>query len=160
MIIKTTIALLAVAMGIYLIVGAGTMSDKARAIGTAFSQTVRQYPAGYSMLMLALDFMTGPSFEIVVTGDLNRPDTREMLAALRKEFIPNRVIVFRPDSEESPEIAEFAAYTQRQNSLEGHATAYVCMNYACKLPTTEISEMLNLINEGYQNHQSSGMSLD
>jgi len=136
------------------------LEEKAHAIGTAFSQTVRQYPAGYSMLMLALDFMTGPSFEIVVTGDLSSPDTKEMLAALRKEFIPNRVIVFRPDREESPEIAQFAEYTQHQHSLEGHATAYVCMNYACKLPTTEISEMFDLINEGYKGHQLGSISLD
>jgi uncharacterized protein YyaL (SSP411 family) len=125
------------------------LEARARAIGSAFSKTVRQYPAGYSMLMLALDFMTGPSFEIVVSGNLDSPDAKDMLAALRKEFIPNRVIVFRTDSEKSPEIAKFAAYTQPQNSLEGRATAYVCMDYACKLPTTEIGKMLDLIKEGY-----------
>jgi len=31
-------------------------------------------------------------------------------------------------------------------SINGRATAYVCMNYNCKLPTTDIDKMLQLLN--------------
>jgi uncharacterized protein YyaL (SSP411 family) len=33
-----------------------------------------------------------------------------------------------------------------QFPIGGKATAYVCQNYECKLPTTEVDEMLKLLN--------------
>ncbi len=69
-----------------------------------------------------------------------------MLKALRDRFIPNKVTVFRPADIESPHIDKLAEYVKYQVSLDGKATAYVCMNFACKEPTTEVSKMLELIN--------------
>jgi len=47
---------------------------------------------------------------------------------------------------ESPEISQIAEFTKNQSSIGGKATAYVCMNYNCKLPTTDIDKMLELLN--------------
>jgi hypothetical protein len=47
---------------------------------------------------------------------------------------------------ESPEIAKFAEFTKNQPSIDGGATAYVCMNCNYKLPTIDISKMLELLN--------------
>jgi uncharacterized protein YyaL (SSP411 family) len=49
---------------------------------------------------------------------------------------------------ESPKIAKLAEFTKNQSSIDGRATAYVCMNYNCKLPTMDIDEMLKLLNVG------------
>jgi len=51
-----------------------------------------------------------------------------------------------PDGRESPEIAKLAEFTKNQSSIGGKATAYVCLNYNCKLPTTDIGKMLELLN--------------
>ena len=51
-----------------------------------------------------------------------------------------------PDERKSPEIAKLAEFTKNQSSIDGRATAYVCMNYNCKLPTTDIDKMLQLLN--------------
>ena len=65
-----------------------------------------------------------------------------MLEALRHEFLPNKVVLLRPDGEEGKQIARLAAYTRDQTSIDGKATAYVCRDYACALPTTKIDAML------------------
>jgi uncharacterized protein YyaL (SSP411 family) len=68
-----------------------------------------------------------------------------MLRGLSKPFIPGKVVLFRPATEESPEIVKIAEYTRRQKSLDGKATAYVCLNYACELPTTDTEKMLDML---------------
>jgi len=54
-----------------------------------------------------------------------------MLKALQEKLFPNKVVILRPT--ELPKL---------QKSIDGKATAYVCQNYACKAPTTDIKEML------------------
>ena len=95
------------------------------------------------MLMSALDFALGPSNEVVIAGDLQADDTMDMLKALRKEFIPNKVVILRPDEES--EITRISDYTKSLSSKEGKATAYVCRNFSCRLPVTEPGKMLELL---------------
>jgi uncharacterized protein YyaL (SSP411 family) len=114
-------------------------------IGRAFSKAVKQLPSGYTQLLVAADFGIGPSYEVVIVGRSEADDTKEMLKALRSRFIPNKVALFRPTEKESPHIDKLAEYVKYQVSLDGKATAYVCMNFACKEPTTEVSKMLGLI---------------
>ncbi|MFQ5868263.1 MAG: thioredoxin domain-containing protein [Candidatus Zixiibacteriota bacterium] len=118
------------------------LEKKASRIGTAFSGTVRQMPSAYTQLLAAVDFGLGPSYEVVIAGNLQAEDTKAMLRALRRQFIPNKVVLLRSSEEELPEIVRFAEFTRYQTSIDGEATAYVCLNYNCRLPTTDIGEML------------------
>jgi hypothetical protein len=47
--------------------------------------------------MIALDFALGPSYEVVIAGRIKSNDTKEMLEALRAEFIPNIVVLHNPE---------------------------------------------------------------
>ncbi len=68
-----------------------------------------------------------------------------MLKALHKPFIPNKVVLLRPESDAKPRISEIASYTETQKSLDGEATAYVCSNFVCSFPTTNLEKMLSLM---------------
>jgi uncharacterized protein YyaL (SSP411 family) len=125
--------------------GNANLEEKAAEIGRAFARETQAMPSAHTQLMVALGFALGPSHEVVIVGDLEKPDTSEMLRALRRPFIPNKVVLFHPSDEETPEIMRLAPFTQAQTSLDGKATAYVCQNYHCRLPTTEIAEMLKLL---------------
>lgn len=118
---------------------------KAVAVGKAFSSQVRRGPMGHTQLMSALSFWLGPAFEVVVAGESGKEDTQSMLRALSQTYIPNKVVVFRPEKDK-PEIVALAGYTEFQRAIDGKATAYVCKNFACNAPTTDISEMLLLLN--------------
>ncbi|MFC1964647.1 thioredoxin domain-containing protein [Chloroflexota bacterium] len=50
--------------------------DKAAKIGQAFYENVRQSPSAHTQFMVALDFAAGPSYEVVIAGDLQADDTR------------------------------------------------------------------------------------
>ena len=114
-------------------------------ITRAFSELIKKAPSGYTQFLSALNFRLGPSYEVIISGIRESPDTVNMLEELWSYFIPNKVLVFRSEGE-NPEIADLAEYTKEQRPLEGKATAYVCQNYECQLPTTEKREMLKLLN--------------
>lgn len=119
------------------------LERKAEAIGQAFSGAIELAPAGYAMFMSSLDFALGPSYEIVIAGDLQADDTKEMLKALRKEFIPNKVVIFRPD--DKSEISRISDFTRNLPGSKGKATAHICRNFSCILPVTEPGKMLELL---------------
>jgi uncharacterized protein YyaL (SSP411 family) len=121
------------------------LEEKAAQIGRVFSREIQALPSAHAQLMVALDFALGPSQEVVIAGQFGSSDTQAMLRALRRPFIPNKVVLFRPSDEDRPKITRLAPFTQSQMNLDGKATAYVCQNYQCKLPTTMIEEMLKLL---------------
>ena len=110
----------------------------------AFALQIEGAPSDFSLLMSAVEFGVGPSYEVIIAGDLSEADTQAMLSALRSKFIPNKVVLLRPPGE-SPEILRLAEYARYNRSKNGKATAYVCLNYYCELPTTDISQMLALL---------------
>ena len=124
------------------VTGDGQLEAKAAAIGRAFSAQVGRGPSSHAQLLCALDFGVGPSHEVVIAGPVGGEDTARMLQALRGGFVPNKVVLFRPSGQEAPPITRIAGFTKNQKSVDGKATAYVCLNYACKLPTTDPQAML------------------
>ncbi|GAX60623.1 highly conserved protein [Candidatus Scalindua japonica] len=122
------------------------LEKKADKIMLAFSKDVESAPSGYTQMMVGLGFGIGPSYEIVIVGDPEAEDTRNMLNSLRKHFIPNKVVLLKPDDQETPDITRIAEYTEYHSSIEGKATAYICLDFACKMPVTDTEEMLKLLN--------------
>ncbi len=125
--------------------GNTTYEEKASQLGQAFSEQVNRYPAGYTMMMVAVDFAAGPSHEVVIAGNLENADAAEMIKALNRPFIPNKIVVFRPASESEPKIAQIAEYAASMTEINNKATAYVCQNFACELPTNDAQKMLDLL---------------
>jgi hypothetical protein len=129
-----------------LITGDPKLEEKALSISRAFAGTVSEYPAAYTQFLLAVDFATGPAYEVVIAGASGADDTRSMLQALRSQFIPNAVVLFRPVEQAAPPIDRISDFVKAYGSLEGKATAYICLERNCQLPTTDIAKMLELLN--------------
>jgi uncharacterized protein YyaL (SSP411 family) len=124
------------------ITGRPDLGEAAREILKAFSGQVTAFPSGYTQLIQALDFSIGPSLEVVIAGKPEAEDTRNMVRALRREFVPNKVVLLRPPGEGNG-ITTIARFTNNQTGIDDRATAYVCQDYACRTPTTDIEEMLS-----------------
>jgi uncharacterized protein YyaL (SSP411 family) len=120
---------------------------KAGQIGKTFSESVRMAPSAHTMLMQSLDFAIGPSYEIVIAGNPEADDTKKMLQALGQHFVPNKIVLMRPLDSENSDISKIAEFTKYQKAVNDKATAYVCLNYACKNPTTDPAKMLELLQQ-------------
>ncbi|HBC47744.1 MAG TPA: thioredoxin domain-containing protein [candidate division Zixibacteria bacterium] len=109
------------------------------------SGQIRLAPRAFTMLLCALDFVLGPAYEIVIVGRPNADDTQRMLMVVRTRFIPNKILVVKPASHDSPEVVHFADFIKAQSSIGGKATAYICHNYACVMPTTDVLKLAELL---------------
>lgn len=139
-----------------LMTGNSDFQKKAARIIRAFSAQVARSPSNFAELMATLDFALGPTYEVVIAGKPEASDTQAMLKALRTQFIPDKIVLLRPSDESSPAISHVAEFTKYQLSIHGKATAYVCLNFHCKLPTTDPNQMLESLNAGRQARSPTG----
>ncbi len=114
----------------------------------SFSSEISQIPQAYPQALIALLFALGPSKEIAIVGKRESEDTKQIIDALYQRFIPNKVVAFRPTEElEAQDIISLVPFLKNQVPLEGKTTAYVCENYVCKLPTTNIKKLQEILDE-------------
>jgi len=125
--------------------GRPDLEKKAQETLRAFSGDMSRAPEAFTRMLGALDFALGPSYEIVLVGDPAEIAQDPMTLALRSEYLPNAVVLFRPSNAEAPPITTLAEFTLHQRSLNGETTAYVCTGRACKEPTTDVGRMLELL---------------
>ncbi len=63
----------------------------------ACSGGLRNYPDGFCASLSALDYVLGPSTEIIVSGNRDHEATQAALTSIRKVYAPNTVVLSRPD---------------------------------------------------------------
>lgn len=120
------------------------LEAKAAALERYFADKIGQMPVAHTQMLAAVDFGLGPSYEVIVVGEKQSRQTEAMLEALRKKFIPNKVVLFRDSGQKEPEIDRIVEFMDSYKSINGKTTAYVCQNYTCSRPVTDAVELLKM----------------
>ena len=94
---------------------------------------LNQYPLGAGHWLCVLDFYLDKTKEIVVLGKSKSCDTKELVAEVFRHYIPNRVFV---GNDVEDETVSNLPILQRKNLVNGKATAFVCEDYVCSLPSS------------------------
>jgi len=123
--------------------GRGPLAKQAERTILSVGAMVNRYPAAFSQMLLAVDFLHAGPREIVIAGKLGSPAVAEMLAEVRGKFLPQRVVA----------LARTASDTSLIPLLEGRAAgasgarAFVCRNYSCRLPAENARELADQLAE-------------
>jgi hypothetical protein len=96
-----------------------------------------------TMFLTGLDFLLGPTYEIVVVGDPESRETKTMLRAIRTCFVPNKVLLFKNVHHRTLETV--AAFTKNMEPIDGKPAAYICRDFTCSKPTTEVQDVLTTL---------------
>lgn len=110
-----------------------------------FAAEVEDHPRGYSHFLIGVDFFLGPTREIVIAGKAGESGVERMLRAVRREFLPETVVAFHPEGEAGKDIEKLVPFLKEQHSIDGKATAYVCQNYACLAPVTDVEDLRQML---------------
>ncbi len=108
---------------------------------SAFAEHVGHYPMGHTMLLMALQFAHGKTREMVVVGPSEHPETQAVLERIQTLFLPDTVLIHRPtDPEKAAELATLCPYVEDQVAVNGKPTMYICENFTCQQPVTDVEE--------------------
>ena len=106
-----------------------------------------QHPIAHSHFLMALDFMIGPSQEMVIAAEYEDADAAEMLTSVRRAFLPSKVLLFKTGGARGDRLAMLAPFAAKITPLDGRTAFYLCQNYACRNPVTDPGQVKELIND-------------
>jgi len=124
------------------ITGNQEYTTKGAAPLTALGDLMGRAPAGTGHWLGALDFYLSAPKEIAIIGPREDPATQDLVDTVFSRYLPNKVVAGtssppltkgRPGRVSSP--IDLPLLHDR-GMVDGKPTAYVCQNYACRLPVT------------------------
>ena len=120
------------------------ISDK---IFTTFSNEIQQTPSGYASMINAFLFNSDNPKEIVIVGSGKNSETKAAIKKIKSEYVPNKVIIFKDIDDPLKKLSPVARWTVTQETIDDKTTYYICQDFACKIPTTDLNLALKFINE-------------
>ena len=101
---------------------------------------MERMPSGSGQLLCELAFLLSTPKEIAIVGQKGDAKTDALLAALHGTYQPNKIVALS-ESADGQTLPLLAGKTQVDNT----ATAYVCENYVCQAPTTDVEAFVKLL---------------
>ncbi|MCI0628880.1 MAG: thioredoxin domain-containing protein, partial [Acidobacteria bacterium] len=120
--------------------------QKASMLFSSFSGTLEKQPEAMPYLAAALDFSQGPQKQIVIAGAPGAADTEALLRLVRRRYLPNRILLLADGAGSQKQLAAWNSVIANMTRLRGKATAYLCEDYVCKLPTSDPNVFARLLN--------------
>ena len=109
-----------------------------KTLGLFGAQMSRQ-PTALPQMLVALDFALAEPFQVVIVGDPGLPATAAMLDEVRRRFIPNKILIVIKDDAAKKDLSGRLPFVENLSKIDEKPTAYVCIDYACRLPTNDVS---------------------
>jgi uncharacterized protein YyaL (SSP411 family) len=119
--------------------------DKAYKTLSAFTARLQSNPEAVPALASALDFRLAQTKQILIAGDPTSPDTRELLRQVNTRFLPNKILLLADGGPGQQQLARWLPFVAGAHRMKDRATAYVCENYVCELPTSDPQMMARLL---------------
>lgn len=97
---------------------------------------------GLPQMLVALMYSEAPPRQVVLAGSKDRAG--EMLQTVRTRFLPNTTVVVVDDPSRAV-LSQMMPALVNMQPVDGRVTAYVCENFTCQLPTTEVAKLAELL---------------
>jgi uncharacterized protein YyaL (SSP411 family) len=107
-----------------------------------FSNRIQQIPSAFTQFLIGLDFVLGPTNEVIIKGDEQSLETKKILTALRTHFLPNKIVHLNPPKYKARGLFSVPEPLGIQTDQLEQTKIFVCKNYSCQKPTTDVNEML------------------
>ena len=127
--------------------GNKTWREMAQRSIQAFERRLLATPHAMPQMMAAVNFYLDKPKQILIAGQRNSPDTTAILREVHKRFIPNKILVLADGGPAHQRLNASLEILDSLRQVDGKATAYVCEDYVCKLPTNDVAVVARLLDE-------------
>lgn len=125
--------------------GRDVWRERAEKTVRAFGAHLEQAPSALPHMLVALDWLRTAPMQIVIAGKPDARDTRSLLQEVHRLFIPNKIILLADGDAGQKFFAKRVSFMKDVMPSDGRATAFVCENFVCQLPTTNPAELASLL---------------
>ncbi len=119
--------------------------QSAEKVIAAFAPRISVAAMAVPQMLVACEFLLGEPRQIVIAGEPAAPDTLALIRTVHGRFLPNRVVLLLDSEETRRAFAAAQPAVASMHKLDGRAAAYVCRNYACQLPVSEVDKLAELL---------------
>lgn len=127
------------------ITGRKIWEERAEKNIAAFSQRLETLPEALPQMAVALDFSLSKPRQIVIAGKPGAADTQALLRLVHERFIPNKILLLADGGEVQKQLAQWNPFFAGVAPVGGKATAYICEDYVCKLPVSNLEAVARML---------------
>ncbi len=130
--------------------------DKAARLFDGYARRLGAHSAAMPRMLVAMDLEQSGARHIVIAGRPEAGDMRRMVHEFSRRYLPRDLLLVVSPGEAAKRLAALASFTAGLVARDGKATAYVCVNYACRLPTTDRVAFVTQLDERPAAHAAGG----
>ena len=127
--------------------GNKTWREMAQRSIQTFERRLLATPHAMPQMMAAVNFYLDKPKQILIAGQRTSPDTTAILREVHKRFIPNKILVLADGGPAHQRLNASLEILDSLRQVDGKATAYICEDYVCKLPTNDVAVVARLLDE-------------
>ncbi len=113
-----------------------------------FGERMLSAPQGMAQFLVALNFSLAKPKQIIIAGGIDDPHTQALLREVHSRFIPNKIILLADGDEGQKILSSYIPFIESVRMIDEKPTAYICENYACELPTSDLTVVSRLLGKG------------
>jgi uncharacterized protein YyaL (SSP411 family) len=121
--------------------------ERGRACVEAFRAQWTRAAHAMPQMLCALELALEPPRHVVLAGDPDSADFRELAAVLHEKLGPKRILLAADSGRAHQWLAERAPWLAEMKPIGGRATAYVCEEFSCQAPVTTVEELRKLLSK-------------
>ncbi|GAJ39243.1 thioredoxin domain-containing protein [Saccharococcus caldoxylosilyticus] len=115
-----------------------TVLEKAETMYKVFQRQVEAYESGHTFFLQGLLLLEAPTVEVVLFGKQGDEKREQLIQKWQDAFVPN---VFLLAAELPDDFAKIAPFAAEYEPLGEETTVYVCENFSCQQPTTDVESV-------------------
>jgi len=119
------------------------LEELAQKVFELFGSDIERMPTGHASFLSAFLFSQSQVRDIVIVDENKSRNAELMINELRKGFKPFTVSMLY--TKEYRELSDIAPFIETYKPIDGKATAYVCENYSCQPPVTDVEKLKEML---------------
>jgi hypothetical protein len=120
-------------------------AERAKKTIDSFATVLLQFPSGMPQMLVAAENSLGKPRQIVIAGKKDSSETKALLKEVHRHFLPNTVVILADANEGQKYLGERNEALRAMSLVEGKPAAYVCENFTCKAPVTDVKRLSDLL---------------
>jgi uncharacterized protein YyaL (SSP411 family) len=110
-----------------------------------FAKQLETAPSSMPQMLVAWSWSLSEPKQVVIAGRTDDTATQAMLHEVHRHFVPHEVLILADGGAGQQFFSVRVEFMKNVDKIDNKATAYVCENFICQLPTTDLKKFAALL---------------